>query len=68
MKRLVAHWTINDRLYCADGKIFPVKPSSGDVIAQCPVCFGQGANIRERTWLTKTEPVSDYIDRLFKEK
>jgi hypothetical protein len=44
-----------------------VIPLPGDRIAQCPVCFGRNADIRERTWRTQTEPLSDYIDRLFKE-
>lgn len=68
MAKLIAHWVIADRLYCADDKIRPVSGVGGDVIAQCPVCFGQAARIRERSWKIRTEPLSDYIDRLFKEK
>lgn len=67
MAKLVAHWAVGGRLYCADDSISPVIPLGGDRIAQCPVCFGRNADIRERTWRTQTEPLSDYIDRLFKE-
>ena len=68
MAKLIAHWVLGDRLYCADSEIHLVGGHAGDKVAQCPVCFD-----RDRPHMPlavtgiRTESLDDYINRLFGE-